>query len=219
MKKEILTPVAVVALSVVFVLLSALVTASKGRSPWLIKKKLRIGALLLMLTGLAIGGSACSVTCYTPGFDPDGNLLDGNGRDGGDLQDGGDFMDGGEVIACYVDARPDSMHGSILVEGEASGAWITIDLASDPVLSGVVGIPSPGEYSYLVADAEEIEVQRGPLEASDGAFDVPGDEFEITLRQDLISGDYKLYLYSFSVDILDEYKDYWTAYWRLRISN
>jgi len=65
-KKEILVPLAVVVLSIAFVGISAMVVLSRGH-PWCIKKKLRIGAVLLTLTGAATTGcGGHQISCYDP---------------------------------------------------------------------------------------------------------------------------------------------------------
>lgn len=65
-RRELWVPLAVVAVTVAFIAVSALVRVSGG-NPWLIRRKLRIGALLL---GLTWSASGCDdegvVTCYDP---------------------------------------------------------------------------------------------------------------------------------------------------------
>ena len=62
--KGILTTIAIVALSAAFFTISFLVYVSKG-NPALVKRKLKIGAMLLLLTSTIIGCQQ-AVTCYEP---------------------------------------------------------------------------------------------------------------------------------------------------------
>jgi len=70
MKKHLLIPVSLIVLSLLFLFFSFLVYISRNKAS-LIKKKLRIGALLLGMTGLSL--SSCSTppmrTCYKPAYD------------------------------------------------------------------------------------------------------------------------------------------------------
>jgi len=65
-RKDVWIPVAVIGLGVAFATVSLLVRASRG-NPWLIRRKLRLGALLLSLGWTAAGCSeGGSTTCYAP---------------------------------------------------------------------------------------------------------------------------------------------------------
>jgi hypothetical protein len=63
MKKEILIPVLLLLLGFVFIIINVIVYVSGGNS-WLIGKKLKIGALILSLTGIFSCGSPPKPTCY-----------------------------------------------------------------------------------------------------------------------------------------------------------
>jgi hypothetical protein len=62
MKKELYIPLILIGLSVVFVVVSFLLWLLRGNDS-LLKKKLRIGALILLLSGTAVGYSGCW-SCY-----------------------------------------------------------------------------------------------------------------------------------------------------------
>lgn len=65
-RKETWLPVAAVALTAAFLIVSGLVHLTRG-NPWLIRRKLRLGALLLGVNGAAAGcGPDTFVTCYLP---------------------------------------------------------------------------------------------------------------------------------------------------------
>lgn len=64
-RRELWVPLAVVAITLAFVAVSALVRATGG-NPWLIRRKLRIGAVLLGLTWSAGGCDKITGTCYDP---------------------------------------------------------------------------------------------------------------------------------------------------------
>lgn len=63
-KKELITPIAIILLSVVFAIICIAVFLTKGKSSFWISKKFRIGAMLLTFTSVM----ACkpTVTCYEP---------------------------------------------------------------------------------------------------------------------------------------------------------
>ena len=66
-RREHWVPLAVVGLTAAFLLASWLVRLSRGH-PWLIRRKLRLGALLLGLTWSAAGCDQGGTTCYAPVF-------------------------------------------------------------------------------------------------------------------------------------------------------
>jgi len=63
MKKEVFLPLIIILLGFLFVCINLLVYFSKGNA-WLISRKLKIGALLLSLTGVVACGSPLRPTCY-----------------------------------------------------------------------------------------------------------------------------------------------------------
>jgi hypothetical protein len=66
MKKELYIPLVLIGLSVAFIVVSFLLWLSRGNDS-LLKKKLRIGALILTLSGVATGcWYSEEVTCYVP---------------------------------------------------------------------------------------------------------------------------------------------------------
>ena len=81
MKKELYLPLVLIGLSAAFIVVSLLVWITRGNDS-LLKKKLRIGAMILMLTGTAVGCNCTEVTCYI-GTRPnmvyfdDGTTMDG----------------------------------------------------------------------------------------------------------------------------------------------
>lgn len=62
MKKELYIPLILIGLSVAFVVVSFLVWITRGNDSFL-RKKLRIGAMILLLTGTAVG-CKCEDSCY-----------------------------------------------------------------------------------------------------------------------------------------------------------
>jgi hypothetical protein len=58
-------PLAAAAVALLFALICVLVRVSRGH-PWLVRRKLAVGALLLSLTWTAAGCKDGSVTCYAP---------------------------------------------------------------------------------------------------------------------------------------------------------
>ncbi len=63
MKKDILIPLVIISLGLIFVIINIFVFLSKGNE-WFIKKKLKIGALILTLTSIAACHTIHQPTCY-----------------------------------------------------------------------------------------------------------------------------------------------------------
>jgi hypothetical protein len=63
MKKEIVFPVLLIILGILFILINLIVFISKGNG-WFIKQKLKVGALILSLSGIFACGSPPKVSCY-----------------------------------------------------------------------------------------------------------------------------------------------------------
>ncbi len=63
MKREILIPLLILILGLLFIIINIVIFCSKGNS-WLISKKLKIGAMILSLTGIIACGSPPKVSCY-----------------------------------------------------------------------------------------------------------------------------------------------------------
>lgn len=74
MKKELYFPVAAVFIGTAFFIISLLVTLTKGKNPYLIKRKLRLGGMLLYFTAI---GTGCDLprgsSCYDP--EPENRFL------------------------------------------------------------------------------------------------------------------------------------------------
>lgn len=64
MKKEILIPLILILLGLLFVFINVMVLFSKGNA-WLVKRKLKVGAMILSLTSLMACNAPFS-TCYGP---------------------------------------------------------------------------------------------------------------------------------------------------------
>jgi len=62
MKKELILPIFILLLSFLFIIISIFVFFTKGNA-WFIKKKLKIGAMMLSLTGI-LGCGSPRPTCY-----------------------------------------------------------------------------------------------------------------------------------------------------------
>ncbi len=158
MKKELWIALLVIGLAAAFVAVSLAVYLTRGH-PWFIKKKLRVGAMLLMLTGAANTGCFGESTCYVRALP-------------------------NEMILTTEDGQP--------LEGE-----ITLDLRMDRTLRGRIWFRNADIFEFVVVDAQNHEVQREDIFAADGAFDEDSEEFEIEIRGDLASGDFRLDLFAY----------------------
>lgn len=63
MKKEIVIPLLLFVLGLIFIIINILVFFTKGNA-WFISKKLKVGAMILSLTGVLACGSPPKPTCY-----------------------------------------------------------------------------------------------------------------------------------------------------------
>ena len=155
MKKEIYIPLILIGLSVAFVVVSFLLWLSRGNDA-LLKKKLRIGALIISLSGIALG-------CWSE-------------RD---------------CSTCYLVAQ----ENVFTVEEQYMGGRIVLDMSETYKLTGLVSNYTSEDFWYLIEDYSDNEIQRGMVEPLDGAYDEHSEEFEILVRVDLATGEYKLEFY------------------------
>jgi hypothetical protein len=63
MKKEIVFPVLLIILGILFILINLIVFISNGNG-WFIKRKIKVGALIISLSGIFACGSPSKVSCY-----------------------------------------------------------------------------------------------------------------------------------------------------------
>jgi len=154
-KRESLIPVVVVGLAIGFVVVSLLVVLTRGNPKW-VSKKLRIGAMLLTLTGVATG-CGTETTCYDPLPPENGFYLD-------------DYVYPGQEV--------------------------DVDFAQSNVIHGSIDNRSGEAFSFRLVDSADQELQREDILAADGAFDSYTEEFDITLRTDLSTGTYHLFLFA-----------------------
>lgn len=165
MRREHWIPLAVLGLTLAFVLVSWLVRLSRGH-PWLIRRKLRLGALLLGLTGAAAGcGEGGTATCYLPApvdeiyFDSQFRGQDGLVLDLGQ----------GSELSGDLNGRSDSAYSyQILVDGTEArrGAVVAADGAFDAVTElfriplTPAGLPAAGTLRVYRGAADAIADSR-----------------------------------------------------------
>ncbi len=215
MKKEVLLAVVVIGLSLAFVVVSVLVWLCRGH-PWLVRKKLRLGALLLALTGITSGcGSGDqSSNCYMVPLDGDGGYCQ-------DVPDG----DAGTTSSCYMapadlgDDQGCPGTTEILIDSLAGGREITIVLNEDRTLQGSINAIPGVRLSFSIRGVEKGEYQQGDIEASDGAFDECEEEFVIEVNDAIPSGDYFLQIYLFPAELIEHHADDWAGRWLLHVRN
>lgn len=65
MKKEIILPLIIILLGIIFLLINIIVFFSKGNT-WFVKKKLKVGAMILTLTSITACHTVPRHTCYEP---------------------------------------------------------------------------------------------------------------------------------------------------------
>lgn len=65
-KKEVLIPIALAGLGIVFSIILLAVFISRGKSEFWVSKKMKIGAVIISLSSFAVQQSCVPVTCYEP---------------------------------------------------------------------------------------------------------------------------------------------------------
>jgi hypothetical protein len=75
MKKEILIPVLLMFLGVVFVIINIIVYFTKGNN-WVVSKKMKVGALILTLTSIVACHTVPKPTCYDVAITPSKDYTD-----------------------------------------------------------------------------------------------------------------------------------------------
>lgn len=187
LKKNIFIPIVIIFLSIGFLIVSFLVFISKS-SPKLLKKKLRIGGLIITLTA-AISSTTSScippVTCYEGGYEP---------------------YEYENYISFTEDYASDYKYDK----------KITVDLTSDNILDGSIKNIKSDYFSYRLCDYDFISYQKGDVVFFDETTDSDGKinaNFQINLSKNINIGIYNLYIFDNSVDSQmmvpdDEYSNY-----------
>lgn len=65
-KKDLLIPIALAGLGIIFSIILVAVFVSKGKSKFWVSKKMRIGAIIISLSSFSVQQSCVPVTCYEP---------------------------------------------------------------------------------------------------------------------------------------------------------
>jgi hypothetical protein len=101
MKKEIIIPALIIIFGTLFIVINIFVYFSKGNK-WLIKKKLKVGALILALTSVTACHTIPKHTCYEP-VQPDENKENKNNMDKIDSVSNTNptLKDTTKIILCY----------------------------------------------------------------------------------------------------------------------
>lgn len=118
-------------------------------------------------------------------------------------------------VSCYDPYFPDeevAQSESIVLEDA------NIDDVENPIIRGRVVHRENDEFSFRLTDSDGIELQQGAVDALDGAFDSLDESFEITLGVQLETGEYHLFLYTFSADEIDRNSGYWAARFPIHVS-
>ncbi len=149
------TGAAVLALTLAFSLVSALVWVTRGRSYPLLKAKLRLGGLLLATTAVATGcfdkGDSAMVMCYDAGWDS-------QDRDP-DIDVGVDSIDYGSIAVGQsgVEMVP------ILNQGSRALSIASITVADE---AAVFTVSEAGPVSLQPGEQLELEITFTPTEPS-----------------------------------------------------
>lgn len=165
-RKEFWVPLAVLGLTVLFAAVSLGVRATRGRSHWLIRRKLAVGAALLSLTWAASGCSddgGGGVTCYVPA-PPDNSFYFA----GDHYNDQGLVLDlaEGTVLTGTIEHRTDELYSFVVVDSEQTqvhaGSIVPADGAYDEYTEAFQADLGPdlaaGQYELLVGAGNPSQV-------------------------------------------------------------
>lgn len=155
-RRETWIPLAVVSLTIAFVLVSGLVRLSAG-NPWLIRRKLRLGALLL---GLGWSAAGCdgngpgSVTCYAPVLTDEFQVDDSFWTEQGYVLD----LSAGHVLTGEILMRTASSYAfevraggeTVVLTGELAATDGAFDESREPFQLDLGTEISPESYEVLV---------------------------------------------------------------------
>jgi hypothetical protein len=112
-KKELYLPLVLIGLSAAFIAVSFLVWITRSNDS-LLKKKLRIGAMILMLTGATVGCDCSDVTCYIQAM-PNMVYIDGTIYPGGEVTLDLNFSN---IIAGIIESPTSSVYSFQILDDE-----------------------------------------------------------------------------------------------------
>ncbi|MCK4665229.1 hypothetical protein KAU33_00670 [Candidatus Dependentiae bacterium] len=72
---------------------------------------------------------------------------------------------------------------------------IIIETDKDKKINGEIKIRSGEEFSYIIYNWEKTKIQSGDIKPLDGKFDSLDEEFEIDVKEGLVSGNYTINFY------------------------
>lgn len=181
MKREHLIQIALVALSVMFVVASAMVVLTHG-SPRSVRWKLRLGALILNFTALTACGPGSPlnpvVMCYAP-----------IEEDRMDITSPTPQVENGWLESIHLEeAGPHTLGGKI---ESRTGTEYSFRLCE--------GYPAPEPGNDTPSCEGKPVVQSEAITAADGAMDEYAEEFTLTLPDEM-HGDYTLELFAANED-------------------
>lgn len=217
----------VFALSAAFVVICGLILIF-GDRPSLVRRKLKIGAMIIMFNGLISGCHTVGnpddenyPTCYdiaepadTSDVDTDTDSdVDGDSDSDTDSDTDSDAdADTDSDTDADVDSDTDSDTDEVMCydvaaedtlwfELRSSGTPIKMRLTQENVLIGGVDSRVSESFSFQIVDSTNSRVvQKGDLSARDGAFDEVYEEFEIDVDTYLPPGKYLIRLFTASAD-------------------
>ncbi len=152
------------------------VSGGKNRS-W-IRRKLKLGGILISIATIGMGTTSCVVNCHAAQDD--------------DL-----------VLLAALQLLQDQI---IIIDGSEeteSGYEITISLSDSLSIQGRIENRTSDEFSYILLDGDGNVVQSSDLFPVDGTYDSSTEEFRITLDPSITVSDYTLKIYSLSPGQVD----------------
>ncbi len=178
-------------LSIVFIIISIMVILTK-ENPYFIKKKLKIGAVIITLTGM-ISSFQC--------------------------QWNDSEKKGGQPV-CYAPLPSNDImitSSNDLCDSDLTGSEICIDLTEHDSLSGTIQFYDGTGFSFLIIDESGNVIQQENIITQDGILDEDSEDFEIIINDSIETGTYILAF--FSTDIEEQSEIYMEDQYTINIIN
>lgn len=101
-----------------------------------------------------------------------------------------------ESTTCYVPIMPNQFR----IEGQRYYDTIMVESGQKYIVKGLIDFRKGDEFSYLLEDTEENEIEKGAIPPLDGKYNDSREEFEINLNSGLEAGVYYLFLFQGKID-------------------
>jgi methionine-rich copper-binding protein CopC len=161
--RKLTIPMALALLAGLFLLVSAAVYFTRGKSARWVSRKLRLGGLMLSLMAVLQSCDPLGLSGVPEDREP--------------------------PYTCYMVAEPGIVTDLFFLEGIADST-VTVNLPNGNKLKGEIRKRTQANYSFAVYKNDTTKVQIESVLARDGAYDEDTESFEIEINKELQKGDY-----------------------------